>query len=154
MGNGGNHCDLQLFPQFFTHLKKFITSLERQSDCCQNVEVEESIIDLDYTLDITNEVKCRPSIEEIEKSSRISTDQQKEMIAIRPSTDRRVLKPRISVDKREKPRKSMDYFGKSRTSTDQSEKGRNSIDRFGDMMRSVALCNIDCLKQTLAEEED
>lgn len=152
--NGGNHCDLQLFPQFFTHLKKFITSLERQSDCCQNVEVEESIIDLDYTLDITNEVKCRPSIEEIEKSSRISTDQQKEMIAIRPSTDRRVLKPRISVDKREKPRKSMDYFGKSRTSTDQSEKGRNSIDRFGDMMRSVALCNIDCLKQTLAEEED
>lgn len=148
---GGNHCDLQVFPQFFTHLKKFIISVERQSDYSKNVELEESIIDLDYTLDITNEIKCRPSIEEIEKSSRISTE-QKEIIPIRPSTDRK-LKPRISFDKREKPRKSMDYFGKSRSSTDQSERGRNSIDRFGDMMRSVAMCNIDCLKQTLAEED-
>ncbi|XP_015075028.1 alpha/beta hydrolase domain-containing protein 17B-like [Solanum pennellii] len=147
---GGNHCDLQVFPQFFTHLKKFIISLERQSDYCQTVE--ESIIDLDYTLDITNEIKCRPSIEEIEKSSRISTEQKDQIIAIRPSTDSK-LKPRISFDKREKPRKSMDYFGKSRSSTDQSERGRNSIDRFGDMMRSVAMCNIDCLKQTLAEED-
>lgn len=152
--NGGNHCDLQVFPQFFTHLKKFITSVERQStDYCKTVELEESIIHLNYTLDITNEIKCRPSIEDIEKkSSRISTE-QKEIISIRPSTDRRLMKPRISVDKREKPRKSMDYFGKSRISTDQSERGRNSIDRFGDMMRSVALCNIDCLKQTLAEED-
>lgn len=124
---GGNHCDLQVFPQFFTHLKKFIISVERQSDYSKNVELEESIIDLDYTLDITNEIKCRPSIEEIEKSSRISTE-QKEIIPIRPSTDRK-LKPRISFDKREKPRKSMDYFGKSRSSTDQSERGRNSIDR-------------------------
>ncbi|KAJ8570058.1 hypothetical protein K7X08_006635 [Anisodus acutangulus] len=147
--NGGNHCDLQVFPQFFTHLKKFITSMERQSDF-KTVELEESIIDLNYTLDITNDIKCRPSIEEIEKS-RISTE-QKEIIAIRPSTDRK-LKPRISVDKREKPRKSMDYFGKSRISTDQAERGRNSIDRFGDMMRSVALCNIDCLRQTLSQED-
>ncbi|KAH0643413.1 hypothetical protein KY289_034387 [Solanum tuberosum] len=128
-----------------------ISHVERQSDYSKNVELEESIIDLDYTLDITNEIKCRPSIEEIEKSSRISTE-QKEIIPIRPSTDRK-LKPRISFDKREKPRKSMDYFGKSRSSTDQSERGRNSIDRFGDMMRSVAMCNIDCLKQTLAEED-
>ncbi|CAN4124656.1 unnamed protein product [Withania somnifera] len=143
--NGGNHCDLQLFPEFFTHLKKFITSLEKQSDSCRNVKLEESIIDLDYTLDdITKEVKCIPSIEEIEKSSRISTG-QKEIISIRPSTDGRVWEPRISVDKREKPRKSMDYLGKSKTSTDQSEKGRN---------KSVALCNIDCLKRTLAKEED
>ncbi|XP_075096127.1 uncharacterized protein LOC107789146 [Nicotiana tabacum] len=104
--NGGNHCDLQVFPQFFTHLKKFITSVERQSD---RQTIEESIIDLNYTLDITNEIKCRPRIEEIEKS-RISTE-HKEIIAIRPSTDRRVLKPRNSVDKREKLRKSMDYFG-------------------------------------------
>ncbi|XP_016461482.1 uncharacterized protein LOC107784814 [Nicotiana tabacum] len=146
--NGGNHCDLQVFPQFFTHLKKFITSVERQSDC---QTIEESIIDLNYTLDITNEIKCRPSIEEVEKS-RISTE-QKQIIAIRPSTDKRVLKPRISVDKREKPRKSMDYFGKARISTDLAERGRNSIDRFGDMMRSVAYCNIDCLKQTLSEED-
>lgn len=123
---GGNHCDLQVFPQFFTHLKKFIISLERQSDYCQTVE--ESIINLDYTLDITNEIKCRPSIEEIEKSSRISTEQKDQIIPIRPSTDSK-LKPRISFDKREKPRRSMDYFGKSRSSTDQSERGRNSIDR-------------------------
>ncbi|KAJ8548057.1 hypothetical protein K7X08_021293 [Anisodus acutangulus] len=147
--NGGNHCDLQVFPQFFTHLNKFITSVERQS-VIKTVELEESIIDLNYTLDITNEIKCRPSIEEIEKS-RISTE-HKEIIPIRPSTDRKV-KPIISVDKREKPRKSMDYFGKSRISTDQSERGRNSIDRFGDMMRSVALCNIDCLRQTLSQED-
>ncbi|KAK4357957.1 hypothetical protein RND71_023567 [Anisodus tanguticus] len=147
--NGGNHCDLQVFPQFFTHLNKFITSVERQS-VIKTVELEESIIDLNYTLDITNEIKCRPSIEEIEKS-RISTE-HKEIIPIRPSTDRK-LKPIISVDKREKPRKSMDYFGKSRISTDQSERGRNSIDRFGDMMRSVALCNIDCLRQTLSQED-
>ncbi|KAH8500860.1 hypothetical protein H0E87_015912 [Populus deltoides] len=80
--------------------------------------------------------KARPSIGHREKS-RLSTDSRE--------------KARASTDRRERARKSIDRMGKARNSTDQPEKARNSFDRLGDMVRSVGLCNVDCLKQTAAE---
>ncbi|OMO52609.1 putative Protein bem46 [Corchorus capsularis] len=85
----------------------------------------------------------RPSTDHREKS-RTSTD-QREMPRL--STDHRE-KARISIDKREKSRKSVDRPDKFSNGSDQPEKARNSIDRFGEMMRSVGLCNIDCFKPT------
>ncbi|KAJ6834424.1 protein ABHD17B-like isoform X1 [Iris pallida] len=63
------------------------------------------------------------------------------------STDRKE-KPRASIDKKEKSRKSVDRSEKAKDSKDQLEKPRKSIDRFGEMIRSVGLCNKDCLKRT------
>ncbi|KAJ6402594.1 hypothetical protein OIU84_014655 [Salix udensis] len=137
---GGNHCDLELYPQYIKHLKKFISAIEKSS---RLRNVSGSIVD---------------QIEDPRKS----TDFRE---AGRSSIDHRET-PRLSADKKEKPRLSTDYREKSRSSTDrrersrksvdrperesngsdQHEKARNSIDRFGDMIRSVGLCNIDCFK--------
>ncbi|XP_010257891.1 PREDICTED: protein ABHD17B [Nelumbo nucifera] len=129
---GGNHCNLELYPEYLKHLKKFISAIEKlpnpSSGCQQSTDQPEPPRN-----STDQREKSRPSIDQREKS--------------RPSTDRRE-KSRASTDRREKSRKSTDRPEKARSSTDQPERARNSIDRFGDMMRSVGLCNIDCFKPT------
>ncbi|CAO2825254.1 unnamed protein product [Amaranthus hypochondriacus] len=135
---GGNHCDLELYPEYIKHLKKFISVIEKSSHLRSG-----SGLSSDYPRSSTD---CRDS-----KS--------------RPSADQREM-PRESMDKKEKPRKSADVKDKSRTSTDKKEKSRksvdfpdkannsierpdkarNSVDRFGEMMRSVGFRNIDCFR--------
>ncbi|XP_041009942.1 alpha/beta hydrolase domain-containing protein 17B-like [Juglans microcarpa x Juglans regia] len=140
---GGNHCNLELYPEYLKHLRKFITAVEKlprlqfesgeiseQSENSSSATEQKSRASTDYR------EKSRPSIGQREKS-RLSTDNRE--------------KSRTSTDKREKSRRSMDRSGKARNSTDQSERARNSFDRLGDMVRSVGLCNVDCLKQTALE---
>ncbi|GAV60088.1 Abhydrolase_5 domain-containing protein [Cephalotus follicularis] len=141
---GGNHCDLELYPQYIKHLKKFISAIDKSSrlrngsgpltDAAQNPRKsidcrEPSRSSMDQS------VKSRPSFDQREKP--------------RQSTDHRE-KSRSSTDKREKSRKSVDQPEKINNGSEQSEKARNSIDRFGDIVRSVGLCNIDCFRPTAA----
>ncbi|XP_078443787.1 uncharacterized protein LOC144713159 [Wolffia australiana] len=63
----------------------------------------------------------------------------------RKSVDSR-QKAGASTDKKETDSEVADQSAKPRNSTDQLEKPRISIDWFGGMVKSVALCNIDCLK--------
>ncbi|KAK2998513.1 hypothetical protein RJ639_023864, partial [Escallonia herrerae] len=139
---GGNHCDLELYPEYIKHLKKFISAVEKSSHF-RNV----SDTYANQTEKPRNSTDCRdkprPSADLREKS-RPSTDQREKP---RSSTDRRE-KSRASVDKKEKSRMIVDHSEKENSNTDQPEKPRNSIDRFGDMMRSAVLCNIDCFKPT------
>ncbi|XVF31631.1 hypothetical protein REPUB_Repub17cG0008000 [Reevesia pubescens] len=138
---GGNHCDLELFPQYIKHLKKFISAIEKSHLRKGSVPFPDQ------------PEKPRNSTD-IRETSRPSTDQREKF---RASIDHREM-PRLSTDhkekegtstdKREKSRKSVDRPDKSCNSSDQPEKGRNSIDRFGEMMRSVGLCNIDCFRPT------
>ncbi|KAJ6368271.1 hypothetical protein OIU78_000790 [Salix suchowensis] len=137
---GGNHCDLELYPQYIKHLKKFISAIEKSS---RLRNVSGSIVD--QTEDPRKSTDFR-------EAGRSSIDQRE---TPRPSADKRE-KPRLSTDCREKSRSSTDRRERSRKSvdrperesngSDQHEKARNSIDRFGDMIRSVGLCNIDCFK--------
>ncbi|XP_011623245.1 protein ABHD17B isoform X2 [Amborella trichopoda] len=111
---GGNHCDLELYPEYIRHLKKFISAVEKspglKNGPQQNTnETEPSRKSSD------RRDKSRPSIDRPEKS--------------RASTDRRE-KSRKSVDRNEKPRSSLDQGDKPRKSMDQPEKGRTSIDRL------------------------
>ncbi|KAH7847668.1 hypothetical protein Vadar_028778 [Vaccinium darrowii] len=106
---GGNHCDLETFPECSTDCRDKPRSSTDQRE------------------------RSRPSMELREKP--------------RHSIDRRE-KSRASTDRRERLRKSVDHSEKANIITDQPDKARNSIDRFGDMMRSVGLCNIDCFKPT------
>ncbi|EFH51802.1 hypothetical protein ARALYDRAFT_323036 [Arabidopsis lyrata subsp. lyrata] len=137
---GGNHCDLELYPQYIKHLRKFVSAIEK-SPHLRNGPVPQTEKARSST-DIRE--PARPSTDQREKS-RTSTD-QREMPKL--STD----KARASVDKRERTRKSVDGTDKPSNSTEQQllqpEKGRNSIDRFGEMIRSVGFCNIDCFKPT------
>ncbi|KAJ0754283.1 putative serine aminopeptidase, S33, alpha/Beta hydrolase [Helianthus annuus] len=128
---GGNHCDLELYPEYIRHLKKFISAVEKSG---RLKNMQGSLTD--------NDSKPRVSTDCREKS-RPSTDVPEHS---RPSTS--TEKPRTSVDKREKAKKSVENVEKSTNAVDQPEKARNSIDRFGGMMRAAVLCNIDCFKPT------
>ncbi|KAH0697553.1 hypothetical protein KY290_015445 [Solanum tuberosum] len=133
----GNHCDLELFPEYIIHLKKFISAIEKSTSfrnvsalCMNQIDKPRSSTDC----------RPRPSTDQREKS-RLST----EKIEPRTSTDQRD-KSRASIDRKEKSSKSVDLSDKANDNTEQSEKARKSIDRFGNMMRSAVLCNIDCFK--------
>ncbi|KAF5449463.1 hypothetical protein F2P56_029904 [Juglans regia] len=140
---GGNHCNLELYPEYLKHLRKFITAVEK----LPRLQFESGeISEQSENSSSATEQKSRASTDYREKS-RLSIGQREKS---RPSTDNRE-KSRTSTDKREKSRRSMDRSGKARNSTDQSERARNSFDRLGDMVRSVGLCNVDCLKQTALE---
>ncbi|XP_076940532.1 uncharacterized protein LOC143609766 [Bidens hawaiensis] len=123
---GGNHCDLELFPEYIRHLKKFISAVEKSARL---------------------KGPCGPVTDNGDKH-RMSTDCRDKH---RPSTDSRLSvdcrdKSRSSVDRREKSKKNMEMGRRSTNSINQPEKGRNSIDRFGGMVRSAVFCNIDCFK--------
>ncbi|XWS75626.1 hypothetical protein CRYUN_Cryun01aG0107200 [Craigia yunnanensis] len=120
---GGNHCDLELYPQYIKHLKKFISAIEKShlrkgsAPLPDQPEKPRNSTDFRET--------SRPSTDQREKF-RASTD-QREMPRL--STDRRE-KARTSTDKREKSRKSVDRPDKFCNGSDQPEKARNSIDRL------------------------
>ncbi|XP_042502686.1 alpha/beta hydrolase domain-containing protein 17C-like isoform X2 [Macadamia integrifolia] len=99
---GGNHCDLELYPEYIRHLKKFISMVENSP---------------------SERISSRRSTDRLEPSRR-STDRFEPS---RRSTDR--FEPsRRSTDCFEPPRKS-DCFEPSRKSTDRREKPRQSTDR-------------------------
>lgn len=122
---GGNHCNLELYPEYLRHLKKFIAAIEKLP-CVQEV-TEQATDKLESPLKTAdhNTEKARTSTDQKEKS-RTSTGQREKS---RLSTDSRE-KSRTSTDKREKSRRSIDRPGKARNSTDQSERARNSFDRL------------------------
>ncbi|PIA63331.1 hypothetical protein AQUCO_00200981v1 [Aquilegia coerulea] len=159
---GGNHCNLELFPEYIRHLKKFFSVIEKvpvlkniSKQSADQSELPRSSTDTreKSRSSVDQREKSRPSTEKLERS-RLSADSNERS---RSSTDKRE-KSRSSTDLKEKSRSSTDKRDKSRKSVDrpenctniieQPERGRKSIDRFGGMMRSVALCNIDCFKPT------
>lgn len=119
---GGNHCDLELYPQYIKHLKKFITVIEKSPHQKTGSDLIPDQLD-----------KPRNSIDFREKS-RLSMDQMENLKSIdqkeKPSasTDRKE-KSRASVDRRDKSRNSIDHPEKSFNGSDIPEKARNSIDR-------------------------
>ncbi|KAJ6396299.1 hypothetical protein OIU77_021348 [Salix suchowensis] len=137
---GGNHCDLELYPQYIKHLKKFISAIEKSS---RLRNVSGSIVDQTEDPRKSTDFReaGRSSIDQREMP-RLSADKREKP---RLSTDCRE-KSRSSTDRRERSRKSVDRPERESNGSDQHEKARNSIDRFGDMIRSVGLCNIDCFK--------
>lgn len=104
---GGNHCNLELYPEYLRHLRKFISAIEKLPRL-RNVSEQSS----DQQENQRN--NSRPSTGQRE-NSRLSTDSKE--------------KSRTSTDKREKSRKSVDRSGKARNNIDHPERARNSFDR-------------------------
>ncbi|ESW11377.1 hypothetical protein PHAVU_008G024800 [Phaseolus vulgaris] len=135
---GGNHCNLELYPEYIKHLKKFIVAIERPPYQKTGSEPVPDHLD-------------RPrSSTDFREKPRLSMDLRE---TLRRSFDFKE-KPRISTDhkeksradKKDKSRKSIDHSEKACNRAEIPEKARNSIDRFGDMVRSVGLCHIDCFR--------
>lgn len=121
---GGNHCNLELYPEYLTHLRKFISAVEKLPRV-QTVEEQKTDQLNPSSSCLDQKDKGRSSTDHREKG-RSSTGQREKC---RISTDNRE-KSRSSTEKRERSRKSMDRSGKPRNSTDQMERARNSFDRF------------------------
>ncbi|KAK9683067.1 hypothetical protein RND81_10G115700 [Saponaria officinalis] len=137
---GGNHCDLELYPEFITHLKKFFSVIEKSPHLRSGSGLGSDRSDNPRSSTDCRD-KSRTSADQREMP-RASMDQKEKP---RKSSDVKD-KSKISPDKKEKSRKSVDITDKAENSVDRPEKGRNSVDRFGGMIRSVTLCNIDCFR--------
>jgi hypothetical protein len=122
---GGNHCNLELYPEYLKHLKKFICAIEKLQPRLRNVSAQ-STDQPEQPLNTAehNAEKPRPSTDHKEKARPSIGHREKSRL----STDSRE-KARASTDRRERARKSIDRMGKARNSTDQPEKARNSFDR-------------------------
>ncbi|KAL8200644.1 hypothetical protein R6Q57_011983 [Mikania cordata] len=131
---GGNHCDLELFPEYIRHLKKFILAVEKSARL-KNISGPLTDNNDKHRMSTDCRDKHRPSTDWLDYS-RLRTDCRD--------------KSRSSVDRREKSKKNTETGRKSTSTFDQPEKARNSIDRFGGMVRSAVLCNIGCFKPNAA----
>ncbi|XP_038880041.1 alpha/beta hydrolase domain-containing protein 17B [Benincasa hispida] len=114
---GGNHCDLELFPEYIRHLKKFVSTVERSP---------------------SRRNGSRKSTDRMEQSRR-STDCFE---GPRRSTDRRE-KPRKSVDRLDKSRPqgckfdNIEKLEKLKISIDQVERSRRSVEFYEKPRRSI-----------------
>uniref|UniRef100_A0ACD5Z5M0 Uncharacterized protein n=1 Tax=Avena sativa TaxID=4498 RepID=A0ACD5Z5M0_AVESA len=133
---GGNHCNLELYPEYIKHLKKFVGAIEKLPP--PDDESPESSGASDPT-------QTEPEGTEDSRKSTDHRENTRPSIDHRKSTDCRD-KPRGSTDRRDKRRKSVDNPDRPRASVDQSDRPRKSVDRFGGMMKAVRLRNIDCFK--------
>jgi hypothetical protein len=115
---GGNHCNLELYPEYIKHLKKFVSAIEKSPPLKDESPESSGPSDLDTG---SESMESSRRSTDVREKSRSSTDHRR-------STDRRE-KPRGSVDRRDKSRKSVDHPDKPRPSVDQPDKPRKSIDR-------------------------
>ncbi|GMP28572.1 hypothetical protein CsSME_00004056 [Camellia sinensis var. sinensis] len=128
---GGNHCDLEIYPEYIQHLKKFVSAVGKLSHLRNS-----SGLNTDQSENPRSSTDCRDkprSSTDQRERSRLSSDQREKS---RSSTDHRE-KSRASIDRREKSRKSVEHPEKANNSTDQPEKARNSIDRYDEVSRIV-----------------
>ncbi|KAF2316986.1 hypothetical protein GH714_009811 [Hevea brasiliensis] len=120
---GGNHCDLELYPQYIKHLKKFVSAIERSPNLRNGTgPVTDQLENPRKSTDCRE--TCGPNMDQKGNFRQIIEQREKPRI----STDCRE-KSRTSTDRREKSRKSVDRPEKENHVSDQPEKARNSIDR-------------------------
>ncbi|CAA7395917.1 unnamed protein product [Spirodela intermedia] len=120
---GGRHCDLEHFPEYIRHLKKFIAAVEKSPPFQSSWRSGGGIERPRHSADL-----C--------EASRRSTDRRERP---RPSVDqprekeRRgggVEKLKLPFEPTEKSRRSVDYLEKGRKKAEKPEKARKSVDRF------------------------
>jgi len=125
---GGNHCDLEHYPEYIRHLKKFIATVERLP--CPRMSSDhqsERVRDAPPRRSMDRRVKPRQSTERREKEKPPKSQSKK----ISSSSS----KLKISFDQLDRSRRSVDCHEKTRKSVDQIERGRKSVDRL-DRVRS------------------
>ncbi|RZC59267.1 hypothetical protein C5167_006574 [Papaver somniferum] len=128
---GGNHCNLELYPEYIAHLKKFVHSVKksasRRSTCRRSVDR------LEHTRRSTDCFEAsRKSTDRRESNLRQSTDKPEKLkgLDFKPNIDK-LEKLRMPFDQTERSRRSVDCLEKSRKSIDhQVERGRKSVDRL------------------------
>lgn len=136
---GGNHCNLELYPEYIKHLKKFVGAIERsppppppppangstETSGAPPVEqpkcAAEEADSRKASTDCRDKDRARPSVG-------VGVD-EKRGVDERRSLDRREKPRGSSADRRDRARRSVDHHhpDKPRASVDQA---RKSIDRY------------------------
>lgn len=134
---GGNHCDLELYPEYIKHLKKFLSTVEKPPS--QRNMSRKSIERPENSRKSTDCLEGpRKSIDRREKPRR-STDKRSERLKPyyeHKLPDEKLSKLKVTFDHMERSRRSVEYHEKSRRSIDiQLEKARKSVD-WVDRMRA------------------
>ncbi|GER53198.1 alpha/beta-Hydrolases superfamily protein [Striga asiatica] len=119
---GGNHCDLELYPEYIKHLKKFVHTVEKPPS--QRHMSRRSIDRPEHS---------RRSTDRREKPRR-STDRPEKLRTFEykfhsNNNEDKLSKLKVSFEHMERSRRSVEYHEKSRMSIDiQMEKARKSVD--------------------------
>ncbi|CAN1795018.1 Alpha/beta hydrolase domain-containing protein 17B [Linum perenne] len=142
----GNHCDLETFPQYLTHLRKFISAVEKLSlhprtpmTILEEVEDDNNRLS-EHPLMIPSNSSCKERF----PAGRTSVDhwlntvRQKDKISERRQSTGGMI---TSIVEMKEPHGLNNNVSKS-----------SSRKSFGEMVRSVRLCNVDCLGHTTTYE--
>jgi flagellar hook-basal body complex protein FliE len=125
---GGNHCDLEHYPEYIRHLKKFITTVERLP--CRRSEDKKR----DDGAAAAAAPAPRKSVDNRREKPRQSTERKPPKSQSKKSSSSKL---RISFDHHlDRSRKSVDHSqSNSHSHSHQIERGRKSVDRL-DRVRS------------------
>ncbi|XXG88882.1 hypothetical protein AAC387_Pa12g1027 [Persea americana] len=126
---GGNHCDLELCPEYLKHLKKFISTVDkspyqrytsmRRTDRFEPARWRTDCFEVSRRSTDWRE-NPGPSIDKPEtlKSNELTSNNIDGL-----------KKLRISIDQMEKSRRSLDYHNKPHKNSEQLERGWKSVNR-------------------------
>ncbi|GAB2269739.1 hypothetical protein Dimus_004660 [Dionaea muscipula] len=128
---GGNHSDLELFPEYIKHLKKFVSTVERPAPSHSSRKSVDRPENSRRSIDRSGIPRKSTSTDQREKP-RQSTDRPETLKLVREikaSSINKAEKMNIPFEQLEKSRRSVEYFEPLRPSIDlHLEKGRHSID--------------------------
>ncbi|KAK7271884.1 hypothetical protein RJT34_28138 [Clitoria ternatea] len=125
---GGNHCDLEQFPEYIMHLKKFIATVEKSPS--QRYSFRRSMEQFEQPRKSTDIFEASRKCTDRREKPRLSTDRAEKLKNLSSNGDK-LEKLRMSFDHVERSRRSVDCLEKSRKSSDhQLEKARKSVDRM------------------------
>ncbi|KAF8378181.1 hypothetical protein HHK36_029518 [Tetracentron sinense] len=130
---GGNHCDLELYPEYIRHLKKFVSTVEKSPS--QRNSSRRSTDRFEQSRRSTDCFEAPRKSTDRREKPRQSTDRPEKMKSHESKSNNvdKLEKLRISFDQMERSRRSVDWQEKSRRSIDhQLERARKSVDRNPD----------------------
>ncbi|KAL5998270.1 hypothetical protein ACLOJK_009209 [Asimina triloba] len=127
---GGNHCDLELYPEYIRHLKKFIATVEKSPS--QRHSSRKSADRFEPSRKSTDCFEAPRRSTDRREKPRASTDQPEKLrnSDFKMGTVDRLEKLRLSFHHMEKSRRSMDCHEKSRKGSEKFERARKSVDRL------------------------
>ncbi|GMN58571.1 hypothetical protein TIFTF001_027672 [Ficus carica] len=126
---GGNHCDLELYPEYIRHLKKFISTVEKSPS--RRFSSRKSTDRVEHSRRSTDCYEVPRKSTDRREKPRKSIDRPTDKMKTNEYkfNNDKLEKYRISFDQVERSRRSVEYHEKSRRSIDlQVEKGRKSVD--------------------------
>ncbi|KAK3122026.1 hypothetical protein QOZ80_8BG0664130 [Eleusine coracana subsp. coracana] len=147
---GGDHSNLEYFPVFVRHLKKFLSAIKKlPAEKGAANDTEKSPAESKTPSDSVTLPGAPQMVSQRIGTSRKSTEHVDKH---RRSTGHRE-KAKTSTDKRERSRRSVDWIDRIKEEDEQLEKPRKSFDRIGEKIKSMGLCNVDCFKEPVPSTE-